>query len=211
MTVATPTTVRRKNVTITVTDVAEKPGQPAPPVVTTGAVVDSETTTLEINWFAPENTGENIDDYDYRYKKTTDTTWTEVEGSTSDDDTNDAISSLEADTAYQVSVRAGSPEGDSPWSFASVGTPNKEDNAAPEFPVTENGERSILENTPSGQRVGATLIAEDANSLSLTYSLEGQDKDSFNIDASTGADKDQGSLEFRGKGLLLGVRCRGGR
>ena len=173
---------------------AEEPGQPAPPVVTTGGVSGSETTRLEINWFSPENTGEAINDYDYRYKKTTDTTWTVVEGGTSAA-TNDAISSLEADTAYQVSVRAGSPdgvregnpEGDGPWSLAAVGSTNKEGNAAPEFPATgSNGERSVLENTPPGQRVGAALTATDANSTTLNYSLAGAHASLFDIEGSTG-------------------------
>ena len=195
----TTTSSTEQSVTISVGDEDEEPGQPAPPVITTGAVSGSETTTLEINWYAPENTGEAINDYDYRYKKTTDTTWTVVEGSTSDNDTDDEISSLDADTAYQVSVRAGSPEGDSPWSIASVGSTNKEGNAAPEFPNTENGQRSVLENTPSGQRVGATITATDANSLSLTYSLEGRDKDSFNIDSSTGQIRTKAPLNHEGK------------
>ena len=187
-----------QSVSIDVTDEDEKPAQPAPPVVTTGAVVGSETTTLEINWFAPENTGEAINDYDYRYKKTTDTTWMVIEGSTSDDDTNYANSSLEADTAYHVSVRAGSPEGDGPWSFAAVGSTNKEGNAAPEFAST-TADRSVAEDTPSGQRVGATITASDANSLMLTYILEGQDKDSFNIDGSTGQIRTKAPLNFEGK------------
>ncbi len=182
------------NVVITVVDVAEQPAAPAAPVVTTGP----ETTSLEINWFAPENTGEDINDYDYRHKKTTETTWTVVDDTTSTD-TTATLRDLEADTAYQVSVRATSNEGDSPWSFAAVGSTNKEGNAAPEFPATENGERSILENTPAGQRVGATITASDANSLTLTYSLEGQDKDSFNIDGSTGQIRTKDPLNFEGK------------
>ena len=187
------------NVVITVVDVAEQPAAPAPPVVTTGAESGSETTLLKINWYAPSHTGPDITDYDYRYKKTTETTWTTVADS-SITNTSATISSLEADTAYQVSVRATSgDEGDSPWSFAAVGTTNKEGNAAPVFPPEENGERSILENTPAGQRVGATVTARDANSLTLTYSLEGRDKDSFNIDGSTGQIRTKGPLNHEGK------------
>ena len=186
-------------VTIMVDDVNEEPGQPAPPVVTTGAVSGSETTTLEINWYAPENIGDTINDYDYRYKKTTDTTWTEGDDSSSSDLTTVTISSLEADTAYQVSVRAGSPEGDGPWSLAAVGSTNKDGNAAPEFPASETGARSVAENTPADQRVGGTFTATDANSLSLTYSLEGQDKDSFNIDSSTGQIRTKDPLNHEGK------------
>ena len=188
-----------RTLTITVTDEAEEPAQPAPPVVTTGAVEGSETTTLEINWFTPENTGEAINDYDYRYKKTTDTTWALVEGSTSDDDTDDAISSLEADTAYQVSVRAGSLEGDGPWSLSATGSTNKEGNAAPEF-ATMTAERSVAENTPPRQRVGAAVTAMDTNSTTLNYSLAGEDADSFDIEESTGQIMTKAKLNHESKG-----------
>ena len=195
----TETSSAEQSVSITVTDVEEKPGQPAPPVVTTGAESGSETTTLEINWFTPENTGEAINDYDYRYKKTTDTTWALVEGSTSDDDTDDAISSLEADTAYQVSVRAGSLEGDGPWSLSATGSTNKEGNAAPEF-ATMTAERSVAENTPPRQRVGAAVTAMDTNSTTLNYSLAGEDADSFDIEESTGQIMTKAKLNHESKG-----------
>ena len=65
-------------VVIMVTNVDEQPAAPAAPVVTTGSTQDAETTTLEINWYAPASTGPAITDYDYRYKKTTETTWTTV-------------------------------------------------------------------------------------------------------------------------------------
>ena len=174
------------NVVITVVDVAEQPAAPAAPVVTTGSTQNAETTTLEINWFAPESTGPDIDDYDYRYKKTTETAWTTIDN-TRITNTNATIETLEADTAYQVSVRATSgDEGDSPWSLAATGSTNKEGNAAPVFPATENGERSVAENTPSGQRVGAALTATDANSTTLNYSLAGAHASLFDIEGSTG-------------------------
>ena len=177
-----------QTVVIMVDDVAEEPAQPSPPILTTGSAAES----LEINWFPPENTGENINDYDYRHKKTTDTTWTVVEDGTSTD-TSATLSSLEADTAYQVSVRAGSPEGDGPWSFASVGSTNKEGNAAPEFPSTPAA-RAVFENTPAGQRVGATVTATDANSTTLNYSLAGAHASLFEIERSTGQIKTKESL-----------------
>ena len=184
-----------RTLTITVTDEAEEPAQPAPPVVTTG----SAAASLEINWFPPENTGPDINDYDYRYKMTTETSWMVVENGTSTD-TTATISPLEADTAYQVSVRAGSVEGDGPWSFAATGSTNKEGNAAPVFPDTEAGERSVLENTPPRQRVGAAVTATDANSTTLNYSLAGEDADSFDIEESTGQVMTKAALNHEAKG-----------
>ena len=186
-----------QNVTITVADVAEMPVAPAPPVVTTGSTVGSETTTLEINWYEPANTGPEINGYDYRHKKATDTSWTEV--TTSSTGTNDTISGLIADTAYQVSVRAKNNEDTSPWSLSATGSTNKEGNAAPVFAGTTST-RTVPENTPSGQNVGAVVVATDANSSTLTYSLAGRDADSFDIDDSTGQILTTGSaLNFEGK------------
>ena len=186
------------NVGITVVDVDEHPDAPAPPVVTTGSTQGSETTTLEINWFPPENTGPDINDYDYRYKLTTETSWTVVENGTSTD-TTATISPLEADTAYQVSVLAINDERDGTWSLAAVGTTNKEGNAAPVFSGT-TADRSVAENTPSGQRVGAAVTAMDANSITLTYSLAGQDADSFDIEESTGQIMTKAALNHEAKG-----------
>ena len=168
-----------QDVTITVDNEDEEPAAPAPPVVTTG----SETATLEINWYAPTNTGPAITDYDYRYKKTTETTWTTDDTNISNP--NATITSLEADTSYQVSLRATSDEGDGPWSLAAVGSTNKEGNAAPVF-VPTTTTRTVAENTPSGQRVGAALTAMDANSTTLNYSLAGAHASLFDIEGSTG-------------------------
>ena len=178
---------------------AEPPAAPAPPIVTTGSVSGSETTSLEVNWYAPTNTGPAITDYDYRHKKTTETTWTTVDD-TSITDTSETITSLEADTSYQVSLRATSDdEGTGPWSLAATGSTNKEGNAAPEFDAM-TVTRSVAENTPSGQRVGATITASDANSLTLTYSLAGEDADSFAIEGSTGQIMTKAALNNEAKG-----------
>ena len=101
------TAVRRSTWSSRSSTWTSQPAAPAAPVVTTGSVSGSETTTLEINWFAPENTGpehqrlrlpvqgddgHNLDcGRGYVHLTTTRMT---------------TISPLEADTAYQVSVRA---------------------------------------------------------------------------------------------------------
>ena len=60
-------------------------------------------------------------------------------------------------------------------------------NEAPEFPSTENGSRSIAENTPAGQNIGAPVAATDPDAdATLTYSLSGTDDVSFDINTSTG-------------------------
>ena len=95
-------------VTITVTDVTEAPGRPAAPSVST---TSGSTTSLDVSWTAPTNTGPDIDDYDLRYREGTTGSFTN--GPQNVTDTSAAIGSLDAGTSYQVQVRATSDEGDS--------------------------------------------------------------------------------------------------
>ena len=105
-------------VTITITDVdGEAPGRPAAPMVT---ATSGSTTSLDVSWSAPTNTGPAIDTYDLQYQKTTESTWTN--GPQDQTGTNAAIGSLDAGTAYQVQVRATNDEGDSNWSQSGTGS-----------------------------------------------------------------------------------------
>ena len=47
--------------------------------------------------------------------------------------------------------------------------------AAPEFPSTETGERSVAENTAVGVTISPPVRATDADNDRLTYSLSGTD------------------------------------
>ena len=55
-------------VTITITDVNEPPGRPAAPNVT---ATSGSTTSLNVSWNAPDNTGPDIDNYDLQYRQGT--------------------------------------------------------------------------------------------------------------------------------------------
>ena len=57
-------------------------------------------------------------------------------------------------------------------------------NLDPAFPSTEDGLRSVPEDTQEGQNVGAPVSAEDPESDALTYSLSGTDAASFVIDSN---------------------------
>ena len=57
-------------------------------------------------------------------------------------------------------------------------------NLDPAFPLTEDGLRTVPEDTPEGQNVGAPVSAEDPESDTLTYSLSGTDAGSFEIDSN---------------------------
>ena len=103
-------------VTINVTDVAEPPPAPSSPTVSAAS-----STSLQVTWDAPENTGPNITDYDYQYKALADSLWTEVTNTTITA-TTVTISGLTASTFYDVEVRARNAEGMSEWSNPGIGS-----------------------------------------------------------------------------------------
>ena len=170
-------------VTITVTDADEPPLAPGVPTVTSDSNVN---TSLVVIWYSPDNTGPTITDYDVEYKKITDTDFTVA--SHSGPGTTITITGLEASTSYQVRVRAKNGESDSTenWSFSGTGSTNTAGNSAPTFPETPPITRSVAENTPVGQNVGAAVTATDPDGGLLVHSLEGPDRDSFDIDSGNG-------------------------
>ena len=103
-------------VTITVTDVDEPPGQPAAPSVSATA---GSTTSLDVTWTAPTNTGPAVASYDLQYRAGTSGNFTN--GPQNVTGTSAAIWSLAADTSYEVQVRATNAEGDGDWSVAGTG------------------------------------------------------------------------------------------
>ena len=72
-------------------------------------------------------------------------------------------------------------------------------NEPPAFPSTEDGARSVTENTPSSQNIGAPVEATDPDAGdSLTYSLDSAGAASFGIDSSTGQLRTKADLDFEG-------------
>ena len=171
-----------QTITVTVTDVAgEAPGVPAAPSVSASSV-----TSVTATWTAPSNAGPAITDYDYRHRvKSPQGSWTAVT-TTTITALSATIAGLAEDTEYEVQVRATSDEGTSGWSASGSGKTNAPDNSAPVFPDTTLT-RSVAENSPADVNVGEPIPA--ANDVdagdTLTYSMEGADKDSFNFDPST--------------------------
>ena len=81
-------------------------------------------TSLNVNWLAPANEGPPITDYDYRYKKTSDSDqdWTEVTDPPSSTALAVTISSLDEGTSYDVQIRATNSNGTSEWSPSGTGS-----------------------------------------------------------------------------------------
>ena len=59
-------------------------------------------------------------------------------------------------------------------------------NTAPVFPDTEDGKRSIEENSGPGTLVGEPVTARDFRGGTLSYSLSGSDSQAFTVDPATG-------------------------
>ena len=171
-------------VTINVTDVTEKPLAPARPSVSSGS-----TTSVNVMWTAPSNTGRPaITSYDVQYKKTSDSDW--IDGPQDVTTTNTSIGTLDEGTEYQVQVRATNLDGDGPWSQLGTGRTNMQGNREPEFPgisTTRSFTETVGDATvQSAGDVGAAVSATDQDNHPLTYTLGGADKDSFTIDSGTG-------------------------
>ena len=81
-------------------------------------------------------------------------------------------------------------------SAEAAGTPAPANNA-PEFPATEDGARSVAEDTLAGENIGAPVEARDEGAL--TYTLRGANAASFNIVAATGQLRARSALDYETK------------
>ena len=171
-------------VTINVTDVNEPPVKMAAPSATQNTATPK--TKLDVSWTALTTTQmagkPAVSDYDVQYKKKSDSTWTDA--SFTGTGLSTTLTGLTEGTEYEVQVRAVNDEGNGPWSDS--GEANTQDkNVHAEFPNT-SATRSVAENTAVGGNVGAAVTANDTENHTLYYSLNGTDKDEFDIGLNTG-------------------------
>ena len=181
-------------VTISITDVAEPPDAPATPAVN---AVSGSTTSLAVSWAAPANAGKpDIDDYDVQYRVSGATAWSDGPQNVTGTTTTATITSLAANTPYEVQVRATNDEGDSGWSAPpGSGRTNAPTNNAPVFSPS-NVSRNIAENTAAGQDIGAAVTATDADGDTLNYTLGGADMASFDFVATTGQIRTKAGVSY---------------
>ena len=167
--------------TVTVTielidDDNERPDRPDRPTVTA-----STLNSLSIRWTAPANTGPDIHDYDVQYSE---------DGGTFDDwphtgpGTSTTITSLTADTRYQVQVLARSPEGESLRSESVEARTSA--NQAPRFNEGTSTSRRFDENTTGTEDIGNPVTATDSDGGTPVYALAGTDAAHFDLDANDG-------------------------
>ena len=191
-TTCTPCT---QDVTIEVTDnVSEAPAAPDAPTVVSGVDSDltdndeTSTTSLKVIWHAPENMGPRNLDYDVEYKESTETEFGSSNESKDDNNRTATISNLDADTSYDVRVRATNGENNSHenWSLVGTGLTNKEGNSPPQSNDETIATRNVDENTPAGENIGSPVSASDLDTTTLTYTLGGPDAGLFNFTTRTG-------------------------
>ena len=173
-------------VTITVTDVDEPPGRPAAPSVTAAA---ESTTSLDVTWTAPSNTGPAITSYDLQYRQGSSGNFTD--GPQDVTGTSAAIGSLAPVTSYQVQVRATNAEGDGAWSFSGTGQTKSVPGAPTNLSAAAGGNTRInlswtapastggspitgyrIESSPNGTSNWTTLVADTTNT-NTTYAHTG--------------------------------------
>ncbi len=155
--------------TIELTDVDEPPSKPGTPKVEA-----STLTSLTLVWTAPDNTGKPaISSYDVQYRIGTGTfTVVNYDGT----DTRATVGSLNANTDYELQVRARNDEGGGKWSDPVNGTPS--DNQPPVF--AGDGRFEVAEN----EATVSTVVATDADNQDSVTGYEisgGADEAQFEI------------------------------
>ena len=113
-----------------------------------------------------------------------------LKASDGNDDTDDATITV----TITVTNRNEAP---STPMVASGEAPTPDANNAPEFPSTEDGMRSVAENTAAGENIGAPVEATDTDAGdTLMYTLGGTDMASFAIDDTTGQLMTMAALDY---------------
>ena len=115
----------------------------------------------------------------------------------------------EGKRTYMVTVTATDPLGASSSIPVTIEVTNADElpeimrapdaNVAPEFADSEDGARSVAENTVAGEDIGNPVAASDANGDALIYALGGTDAASFDIDTASGQLMTLAALDYETK------------
>ena len=187
-----------KIVEIEVENKKEPPSAPARPIV---RATKKSSTSLDVSWDAPENTGPPITNYDVQYrtgsKRFSDNNCdSKGVDNCAVTDTTVTITELDSNTSYAVRVRAKNTERLGDWSATGTGKTGKA-NHQPIFDARPHSgagsvrnsdhslSRTIDENISSGRIVGR-VFADDEDNDKLTYKLAGTHADLFDINETTG-------------------------
>ena len=155
-------------VTINITNnTNERPLAPDAPTVT---ATSGSTTSLNVSWDAPNNTGRpTITGYDLRYRAGTSGGWTD--GPQDVSGMSASIAGLTADTSYEVQVRAANGDGNGAWSGAGDGRTS----AAARTPEVRFGASSYTAiEGAAGVVVTVELSAAAASAVTITLTEDPQ-------------------------------------
>ena len=187
-------------VTITVTNVAEitlsPPEVPEPGVTITASLADDDADWTGVSWQWQRSEDPEADP----------PVWTDISGATSDTYTPSATDDVTSggDGYYlRVQVSYTDGEGDSKTAEAIAGQMGTS-NTRPTFPSSEDGQRTVDENSSAGTSIGDPVAADDPESNSLTYTMielteDGTDTEAFTIVSSTGQLRVKEPLDFEEK------------
>ena len=184
-----------REVTVTVTDVDETVAPAFPSETATRSI--AENTAANTNIGDPVAATDPNDDTLTYSLEGTDAASFGIDGSTGQLSTLAALD-FETKTAYTVVVKATDPGGLSDTIDVTINVTDVDENVAPAFP-SATATRSIAENTAANTNIGDPVAATDPNGDTLTYSLEGTDAASFDIDGSTGQLRTSAALDFETK------------
>ena len=162
-------------ITVRVGSGEQRPKPPDAPMVQ-----GVSTTSLLVNWTAPDNAGRpNIQHYDLQYRQGTSGAWSD--GPQDQTNLSATILNLMENTQYQVQVQATNSAGDGPWSPPGSGRTLLGNNAAP---VISNVDTmpSFPENPSQVLDVGDAIMATDTDDDPVTYTfVESPDALSFDL------------------------------
>ena len=167
---------------------------PVAPETLAAPNISARAGELRVSWTPPRAGQVGIFRYGLRYilssataeEKEDGNNWTEeVAWTTGGGELKHIIDGLTNGVSYDVQAHAVNSQGTSEWSSTSAGAPFIA-NAEPAFPMSETGIRSVSENTPAGQNIGAAIRAIDPNGDNLTYESASPDVRHFSIDESSG-------------------------
>ena len=105
----------------------------------------------------------------------------------------------ETKATYYVTVTASDSGGLSDSIDVTITVTDVDENVAPEFADSEDGARSVAEDTAAGEDIGTPVAAGDVNGDALTYALSGTDTASFVIDSDTGQLMTRAALDYETK------------
>ena len=188
------------NITIRVTDVDnEAPDTPFAPTVTAVS-----STSLQVTWEAPANTGPPITDYDYRYREPSGI----LDGGHEHDDHRDGGDDRGTGGEHLLRRRGAGDERRGHQRLVEPGHRDDERARGQQPARLRGGVRAPTRSVSAGAQpetsIGDPVEATDADSDdTLTYSLEGRDAALFDIGETNGQ-----LLTRSGVTLIAGRRTR---